>query len=235
MSGADFTKVFTKILEQLSSNDKNLTRLELSTTKLSDTQVQDLMLALEGNTQLQDLNLALCGISDIGLGFIIALLLKNHSIVELNLSHNKFSAGSMAGFKEVFKVNNGLKKLWLAANAPDLSVGRDLVNELEHNLSLEAIVIGSGYAKDQDIISKISVINTYRIATVLSWLAFNSNDPDKRLQAKPIIFYKLGKDRRNLLDKEGKPIVSRFIPREIASRILEMYGDVSKIKSFKLS
>ncbi|MCE3238542.1 MAG: hypothetical protein K0R24_1523 [Gammaproteobacteria bacterium] len=140
------------LLDQLASNDSQLTALDLSGRGLTVTQLKELIKALEGNTHLNILNVSNNPIGDIGAQLLAAPhfhfnvlyasgcnisavrpLAENTRLLELDLASNEISAAGAGLFAE----NKTLQSLSLAGNP----VGDEGAISLSKNCTLISLTL----------------------------------------------------------------------------------------------
>ncbi|KAH9362074.1 hypothetical protein HPB48_002052 [Haemaphysalis longicornis] len=100
----------TLVLKALSTN-KILKRLDLSHSRLNNTQVATLSTALQRNTALQHLLLKHCGINDAAAEALAAALKTNCTLEMLNLKCNIVSIAGVAEFCEALRNNTTIKMI----------------------------------------------------------------------------------------------------------------------------
>jgi hypothetical protein len=127
--------VSAPFFQALSWND-SLRRLYLSNTKLSDGEVELLVVALSKNNTLKSIHLGENRITDRGVILLASVLYKNESVEELMLNGNMCTDVGALALADMLMVNRTLLHLNVARNLISDFGRAFLLDALEHNHTL---------------------------------------------------------------------------------------------------
>ena len=129
---------FEKVLEDLSQNSPALTKAIFEDDcGLTDTEAQQLAIALERNQICQQLELNISTMTDVGIKSLATMLKKNKSIAELTLFGNMTNE-NVKLLAEALTLNKGITGLSLAAHISNIGVAA-LTKMLKKNHRLQRL------------------------------------------------------------------------------------------------
>lgn len=140
MIGGNGDNILTDLFDAVKSHD-TLTRLDLSTTYLSNQECQSLFNALASNKKIQVLELNRCIISHEGWTMIAKLLEMNDTLTDLDLTTSNLKAVDCEKISQALAINSTLKILKIGSrNMPisqeSMNIDRAVAKALQSNKSL---------------------------------------------------------------------------------------------------
>ncbi|KTD45452.1 Ankyrin repeats (3 copies) [Legionella quinlivanii] len=143
-------------IQRIRENDPTLTSLDLTSQALTDSDFQNLSLALAQNTHLKSLELAKTNPSNAGLSYLSTALKSNNSLESLNLGGNELQQKGLEYLCEVLRVNQSLRTLELHLGNSGYPEQELFLSALLDNYSLQDLYINyNGALKPGFLISVI--------------------------------------------------------------------------------